>query len=150
MSKTVHSDQPQQGPTEEYCPASREGHTWTYLHHAGDPPLETRKCIGCTYHSVAPIREYLERRGPARGGPVHHPAHYNVHPSGIECIDVVEWMSFNAGNAIKYLWRAGEKDATPKVLDLQKAMWYIEREIERLRRVPAPPPPIVIHLNQGV
>jgi hypothetical protein len=26
---------------------------------------------------------------------VNHPPHYNSHPSGVECIQVVEWCSFN-------------------------------------------------------
>lgn len=59
---------------------------------------------------------------------VDHPAHYNKHPSGIECIDVVEHMSFNLGNVIKYLWRADYKNGTE---DLKKALWYLEREIAR-------------------
>lgn len=62
---------------------------------------------------------------------VNHPPHY-AHPSGIECIDVVEHMSFNVGNAIKYLWRAGRKG--PALEDLRKAAWYINREIERLSK----------------
>ncbi len=56
-------------------------------------------------------------------------AHYNVHPSGVECIQVVEHMTFNIGNAMKYLWRCDHKDATLK--DMQKAIYYIEREIKR-------------------
>jgi hypothetical protein len=60
---------------------------------------------------------------------VDHPAHYNAHPSGIECIDVVEHMGFNVGNAIKYLWRADEKGAP--IEDLRKARWYVDREIQR-------------------
>lgn len=60
---------------------------------------------------------------------VNHPKHYNSHPSGIECIDIVEHMSFNVGNAIKYLWRAGQKESA--LTDLKKAAWYINREIER-------------------
>lgn len=63
--------------------------------------------------------------------PVHHPAHYTGHPSGVECIQVTEHMNFCVGNAIKYLWRAGEKD--DYVQDLEKAKWYIEREIERAK-----------------
>jgi len=62
--------------------------------------------------------------------PVNHPNHYNAHPSGIECIDVVEHMSFNVGNAMKYLWRANQKGQ--RMQDLYKAQWYIGREIERL------------------
>lgn len=64
--------------------------------------------------------------------PVQRPEHYNVHPAGIECIDVVEHMSFNIGNAIKYLWRQGLKgDEQTQVQDLEKAIWYINREIGR-------------------
>ncbi len=35
------------------------------------------------------------------GTAVDHPAHYNVHPSGIECIEVVRHHNFNVGSAIK-------------------------------------------------
>lgn len=61
---------------------------------------------------------------------VNHPSHYNANPSGVECITVVEHMTFNVGNAIKYLWRAGLKGAL--IEDLKKARWYIDREIQRL------------------
>ena len=64
---------------------------------------------------------------------VDHPPHYNQHPSGIECIDVVEHMNFNLGNAVKYIWRAGLKSLDP-VTDLEKARWYIDREIARLKK----------------
>lgn len=60
---------------------------------------------------------------------VHHPPHYTAHPSGIECIDVAEHMGFCLGNAIKYIWRADSKGN--KEQDLRKAIWYIERELER-------------------
>lgn len=63
--------------------------------------------------------------------PVNHPSHYCSHPSGIECITVTRHMNFNLGNAIKYLWRAGKKDA--EIQDLKKAVWYIEDEIKRLQ-----------------
>lgn len=63
---------------------------------------------------------------------VDHPKHYKNHPSGIECIQITEHMSFNLGNAIKYIWRSGEKGN--QLQDLQKASWYINREIERLQR----------------
>jgi hypothetical protein len=61
---------------------------------------------------------------------VDHPTHYNAHPSGVECIDVVEHFNFNIGNAIKYLWRADLKGAPLE--DLRKAAWYVNREIQRL------------------
>ena len=63
---------------------------------------------------------------------VHHPLHYQQHPAGIECISVVEHMSFNVGSAIKYLWRAGLKPGVDARTDLEKARWFIDREIGRL------------------
>lgn len=64
-----------------------------------------------------------------QGDAVNHPSHYNDHPSGVECIDVVEHMAFNIGNAVKYLWRAGLKGDA--VEDLKKAAWYVQREIAK-------------------
>lgn len=60
---------------------------------------------------------------------VNHPPHYSAHPSGVECIQIVEHMGFNIGNAIKYLWRADKKGAPLE--DLKKAEWYVKREIQR-------------------
>ena len=61
-----------------------------------------------------------------------NPPHYKLHPSGVECIDIVEHMSFNLGNAVKYIWRAGEKG--DYLEDLRKAEWYIKREISKVLR----------------
>lgn len=63
---------------------------------------------------------------------MNHPSHYNQHPAGIECIDVIEHMPFNVGSAIKYLWRAGLKPDADVATDLDKAAWYAKREKERL------------------
>jgi len=60
---------------------------------------------------------------------VNHPAHYVGHPSGIECIQITEHMGFCIGNAIKYLWRADLKNDALE--DLRKAIWYIDREIQK-------------------
>ena len=61
--------------------------------------------------------------------PVNHPVHYTSHPSGVEAIDITEFMSFCLGNVIKYVMRADYK--TDRLEDLQKARWYLEREISR-------------------
>lgn len=67
--------------------------------------------------------------------PVNHPSHYNNHPSGIEAIQICEHHDFCIGNAIKYLWRAGQKlENANEVQDLQKAVWYINRKIELLTK----------------
>ena len=64
-----------------------------------------------------------------------NPAHYKSHPSGVECIDVVEHFPFNLGNCVKYIWRAGHKNQDP-IEDLKKARWYLDREIARLEKKP--------------
>lgn len=64
---------------------------------------------------------------------INHPPHYTGHPSGVECIQIVEHMTFCAGNAVKYLWRAGLKDSAPLLDDLKKARWYVDREIARVQ-----------------
>lgn len=61
-----------------------------------------------------------------------NPNHYRNHPSGVECIQVTEHFNFCLGNAIKYIWRAGQKGDTLE--DLKKAQWYITREIQRMER----------------
>lgn len=58
---------------------------------------------------------------------VNHPNHYTSHPSGVEAIDVCEFIGFNCGNAFKYLFRRGQKHDSP-FADLRKAIWYIRRE----------------------
>lgn len=62
-----------------------------------------------------------------------NPSHYRSHSSGVECIQITEHMTFNLGNVIKYLWRNGLKDGTPALQDLQKASWYLARELERVK-----------------
>ena len=58
---------------------------------------------------------------------VNHPKHYTSHPSGVECIEIAEHMNFCLGNAIKYIWRAGQKGDA--VEDLRKAVFYLRREL---------------------
>ena len=61
---------------------------------------------------------------------VSHPSHYN---QGIEAIDIIEsWdLNFSLGNAIKYILRSPYKGK--QIEDLEKARWYIDREINRLK-----------------
>lgn len=57
--------------------------------------------------------------------PVAKPKHYNVHPSGVEAIEICERLDFNVGNAVKYLFRLGLKN--DELEDARKAHWYVER-----------------------
>lgn len=66
---------------------------------------------------------------------VNHPKHYTSDPSGVECIEISENWSFCLGNALKYLWRSGKKDADTSIQDLEKAIWYIQREIARQKKL---------------
>ena len=61
-----------------------------------------------------------------------NPAHYTAYP--VEVIELTECMNFNRGNAVKYLARAGLKDPTKELEDLEKAAWYVAREIKRLEK----------------
>ena len=60
---------------------------------------------------------------------VNHPSHYLSHPSGVECIRIAEGFNYNLGNAIKYIWRCDSKGKA--IEDLQKAVTYLNREIDR-------------------
>ena len=62
---------------------------------------------------------------------VNHPAHYTAY-EGFEVIQLTEQMNFNRGNAVKYIARAGLKSYDTEILDLKKARWYIQREIDRM------------------
>jgi hypothetical protein len=61
---------------------------------------------------------------------VNHPDHYKV--GGIETIDFIEAkkLNYNMGNAVKYISRAEHKGN--KRQDLEKAIWYINRELGKL------------------
>jgi hypothetical protein len=71
------------------------------------------------------------RKEKAKADMVNHPPHYTSHPSGVECIQITEHMGFNLGNALKYIWRADLKGSA--VEDLEKAIFYINRELEKRR-----------------
>ncbi|MEU3278173.1 DUF3310 domain-containing protein [Streptomyces antibioticus] len=67
-----------------------------------------------------------------KADPVNHPSHYKV-AGGVEVIDLTEHLTFNRGNAVKYLARAGKKNPETEIEDLEKASWYVHREIQRLK-----------------
>lgn len=59
---------------------------------------------------------------------VNRPPHYR--DGGIEVIDFIEAkdLNYRLGNVVKYVSRAGKKNSDP-VQDLEKAAWYLNREI---------------------
>jgi translation elongation factor EF-1alpha len=61
--------------------------------------------------------------------PVNSPSHYNQY--GVQVIEITEHLNFNKGNVVKYVCRSAFKGA--EIQDLEKARWYLDREIARLR-----------------
>jgi hypothetical protein len=61
--------------------------------------------------------------------PVNSPPHYTA--GGIETIDFIEAkdLNYRLGNVVKYLSRAGKKVDGDPIADLEKARWYLDREI---------------------
>ena len=60
-----------------------------------------------------------------------NPEHYSN--TEIEPIDVIEdWkLGFHLGNAIKYIKRAGQKGEESFEDDISKAVWYLQRSIQK-------------------
>lgn len=65
---------------------------------------------------------------------VHHPAHYCAGRK-YEPKDVIrDWkLNFNLGSAVKYISRCGRKTGNTKTEDLEKAIQYIEFELEAMK-----------------
>ena len=65
---------------------------------------------------------------------INHPEYYSS--GGIEAIDFIEAhnLNFSRGNVIKYVTRAGRKDGEEELTALEKAKWYLDREIERIKK----------------
>lgn len=65
---------------------------------------------------------------------VNHPSHYGGEDNPYEAIKIIEAhdLNFSMGNVIKYALRAGKKENNTAIQDLEKAKWYLEREIKRL------------------
>ena len=59
---------------------------------------------------------------------VNHPKHYEslFVSKPLECIHISRTLPFSLGNAVKYIWRAGNKDHDKLREDLEKALWYLE------------------------
>ena len=75
--------------------------------------------------------EMLDIQGKEEEDLVNNPKHYNM--GKYQVIEVIEdWdLGYHLGNAIKYIGRCEHKGN--KVQDLEKAIWYIQREIENER-----------------
>ncbi len=93
-----------------------------------------QKCKRCTT-CTAGIMCQCGKSKKQESSNVDHPDHY-MKDSGFEVIDVINaWsLDFELGNAIKYIGRAGKKNPSKTIEDLQKAVWYINRKINTLKK----------------
>lgn len=69
---------------------------------------------------------------------VHHPEHYGGKENVYEVVKVAEAWGLDKDaylfNVIKYVGRSGKKEGNPPIQDLEKALWYLNRRIEVLKR----------------
>jgi len=95
-----------------------------------DDPLSDLCDLERYNHSAVIITEPIQRFPPEKEN-INHPTHYS--PGTYEVINVIEaWdLDFHLGNAVKYIARAGKKDPDKTIEDLQKAIWYIQRTVNR-------------------
>lgn len=101
---------------------------WLAERYADNGTLEIYNEVEGKYYSRS---EFVEKYGPEEDV-VNHPSHYTQY-EGLEIIDLCEQMPFNRGNVVKYVARAGFKDPATEIQDLEKAKFYIEREINRIK-----------------
>lgn len=101
------------------------------LSFSSSPFKENEPCIHCENPTVKLLDE---AKTPPHNDPVNHPAHYTT--GKIEVIDFIDdkELGFCLGNAVKYIARAGKKDPEKTIEDLKKSIWYINHEIERMKR----------------
>ena len=130
--------------TKEICDATGAAQSYVYVIKA-----DMKKRMAATKAKIAEIlhvtgtgNEYEQKDGKwqvvgvttsdtsIKADNVNHPAHYKV--GGIETIDFIEakQLSYHLGNVVKYITRADYKGN--RIEDLQKARWYLNREIARL------------------
>lgn len=66
---------------------------------------------------------------------VNHPDHYGGGDNPYEVIKVIRaWdLGFDLGNAVKYIARAGKKNPDKHIEDLEKAVFYLQDEIDHLK-----------------
>jgi hypothetical protein len=124
-----------QAPVCSRCPGA--GATWRELNgkrtwfcpfHLKEAERELRE-VAYAKFAKTETQEVAAPACPVSNTAVDHPPHYNV--GKFEVIDVIDdWsLSFNLGNVVKYVARAQHKGN--ELEDLEKAAWYLAREIAR-------------------
>jgi hypothetical protein len=70
--------------------------------------------------------------------PVKNPKYYRL--PGVDTLKLLEYFNFYRGCALKYIIRAGKKEAANtmfgqrlEIQDLEKAIFYLNKEVEVLK-----------------
>ena len=127
MERTMPSQSAQEQLAHGLASAMESRHA--VINHAVIKSCICEAGMQCLYHAELAHGTRTAVRAP---DPVNHPPHYKA--KGLEAIDVMEAFAptnIHRASALKYLLRAGRKSSSP-VEDLQKAKWYIERELAAL------------------
>lgn len=84
----------------------------------------------CLLNDASTSLQTVDLSDVSNGDPVMHPDHYQG--NGYEVLDIIEdfELNFNLGNVLKYILRAGKKKSELKEEDLEKALFYLKRELE--------------------
>lgn len=101
--------------------------------HTADMDWQDPRTLDSKKFTSVPTAKKMQRSGnthPYDEDMVNHPSHYMQHPSGVECIEITRHMSFNLGNAVKYIWRCDLKHDN-SIEDLEKAKFYLDDEIKK-------------------
>lgn len=64
--------------------------------------------------------------------PINPPHYKDGFSNGAQVIDITENLIGNRANIVKYVARAGRKNPATEMQDLEKARWYLDREIKRV------------------
>lgn len=87
--------------------------------------IETGEEVGNPSHRIV---EVVKKKKTTDS--VNSPSHYTS--GNIEVFDYImdQGLGFPLGNAVKYISRAGKKNPDKKIEDLEKAVWYLQKQIE--------------------
>jgi hypothetical protein len=104
------------------------------------PKISTSELLVGNYSKsqvkLKPTEKELQRH--AQKEMVNNPSHYGGKDNTYEVIKVCEAWGLDKDaylfNVVKYVARAGKKDAAKELEDLKKAIFYLNRKVENLSK----------------
>ena len=86
------------------------------------------------YSVCSRVEDDLKTSNSESSSPITTCSSLNV--NDVKCIDIIGDMKYCSANAIKYIWKAENRDDDNEnsINDLKKAKWFIERELKKLQK----------------